>query len=111
MPIIITALAVTFAAFVVWLTIRLINRRERWARRLLIGIIAGAPVLYVLSLGPTVYITTRQQVSAEINESIATFYAPLVWIAEHGPAPIHDALWWYSELWWPKERLVDDPAD
>ncbi len=27
------ALAVTFAAFCVWLTVRIVNRRERWAIR------------------------------------------------------------------------------
>jgi hypothetical protein len=62
MSVIIPALAVTFATFVVWLVVRFINRRETRARRLLIGILTGAPVLYVLGIGPAAYVVTRRPV-------------------------------------------------
>jgi hypothetical protein len=42
---------VAFVAFFVWLTVRTINRRERWAKRTL-AVVAGVPALYVLSFGP-----------------------------------------------------------
>jgi hypothetical protein len=40
-----------FAAFCVWLTVRIVNRHERWAKWTLAAVVAGLPVLYVLSFG------------------------------------------------------------
>jgi len=45
--------AVVFSAFVVWLAVRIINRRGRWAKRTAIAP-AASPVIYVLSFGPAV---------------------------------------------------------
>jgi hypothetical protein len=74
MIILLSALAVAFAGFCIWLAVRFINRRERWARRLLVGIMAVAPVLYSLSLGTAVYLVTRGLVSHEISQSLTTIY-------------------------------------
>ena len=43
--------AVAFAAICVWLTVRVVNRRERWAKRTLATVV-GLPLLYVASFGP-----------------------------------------------------------
>jgi hypothetical protein len=51
MTIVLPALAVAFAAFCVWLTVRVVNRRERWAKWTLAAVV-GLPLLYVLSFGP-----------------------------------------------------------
>jgi hypothetical protein len=90
--IILPTLPITFA---VWLAVRFINRRERWARRLLIGIMAGAPVFYVLSFGPAVYLVSRGFVSPK-DRSLKSLYLPLGWIALKGPAPVGDAPAWYA---------------
>ena len=45
---ILAALGVAFAAFCVWLTVRIINRRERWAKWTL-AVMLSLSVLYVLS--------------------------------------------------------------
>jgi len=42
---------VAFAAFCVWLAVRIVNRKERWAKWMLATTI-GLPVLYVASIGP-----------------------------------------------------------
>lgn len=42
---------VAFAAFCVWLGVRIVNRRERWAEWTLAAVV-GLPVLYVASFGP-----------------------------------------------------------
>jgi hypothetical protein len=52
MIILLAALAVAFAAFCVWLTVRIISRRERWAKRAVVGLALGLPVLYVASFVP-----------------------------------------------------------
>ncbi|MBI3861957.1 MAG: hypothetical protein HY290_08670 [Planctomycetia bacterium] len=51
MTFLLPTLAVAFAAFCIWLTVRIINRRERWAKWTLVAVI-GVPVLYVASFGP-----------------------------------------------------------
>ncbi len=51
----VSILAVAFAALCVWLMVRLVNRRERWAKRTLAALVA-MPVLYVASFGPACWI-------------------------------------------------------
>ncbi|MGE5193316.1 MAG: hypothetical protein ACM3U2_12545 [Deltaproteobacteria bacterium] len=54
-----TVVGVTLAAFCVWLTVRIINRRERWAKWTLAATIIGTPTLYVLSFGPACWLNER----------------------------------------------------
>jgi hypothetical protein len=58
MTILLPALAVAFAAFCVWLTVRIVNRHERWAKWTLTTFI-GLPSLYVLSFGPACWLSDR----------------------------------------------------
>jgi hypothetical protein len=50
-------IGITFTAFCVWLTVRIINRRERWAKRLAVAvglavlIVAGYPASVGLCVG------------------------------------------------------------
>ena len=76
------ALAVAFAAFCVWLAVRNINRRERWAKWML-AVVIGVPVLYVASFGPAFW-----WLSTEIESGflVSRFYWPVGWIAKNGPA-------------------------
>lgn len=46
-----TILGFTFVCFCIWLTVRIVNRRERWAKVTVAAIIA-TPLLYVASFGP-----------------------------------------------------------
>jgi hypothetical protein len=55
MTLILPALAVVFAAFCVWLVVRIVNRRERWAKWTLAAVV-GAPVLHVMSLRPPSFV-------------------------------------------------------
>ena len=50
-------MAVAFAAFCVWLGVRFYNRRERWAKWTLAGVVV-LPVLYVASYGPAMWFLT-----------------------------------------------------
>ncbi|HEY3966866.1 MAG TPA: hypothetical protein VGM05_20055 [Planctomycetaceae bacterium] len=50
MPYVLLALAVAFAAFCVWLGVRIVNRRERWAKWTLAATLS-LPVLYIFGFG------------------------------------------------------------
>ena len=47
---------VAFAAFCVWLMVRIVNQREQWAKWTL-AVVVSLPVLYVASFGPVVWAT------------------------------------------------------
>jgi hypothetical protein len=74
------ALSIAFAAFCVWLGVRVYNRRERWAKWTLAGAVA-LPVLYVLSIGPAILLVYR---SRPTGPQIANaLYRPIFIAAEH----------------------------
>ena len=85
-------LAVAFTAFCVWLTVRFVNRRERWAKWTLVAIV-GLPVLYVASFGPACWIVSRNNLN---GNWLFIAYRPLVWIMENGPESAFTSLVWYS---------------
>ena len=53
-----------YVAVLIWLTVRIVNRRERWAKRSLAGMLA-APVIYVGSFGPACWLTSQVYVEGE----------------------------------------------
>ncbi len=75
MTIILPTLAVSFAAFCVWLAVRIINRRERWAKWTLAALV-GIPVLYVASFGPACWIYLRNS-NDQRHETLAAIYRPM----------------------------------
>jgi len=55
------AVAGAYAAFCVWLAVRIVNRRERWARWAAVCALIALPFLYALSSGPMKLIGWRSQ--------------------------------------------------
>ena len=74
--------AYSFAALGLWLTIRVINRRERWAKRMLLCVILGSPALYLLALGPAVYLGERGLISQTELQLLAFPYN--LWLNLYG---------------------------
>jgi hypothetical protein len=99
MSIILPALAVGYTAFCVWLTVGIINRRERWAKWTLIAVLVAAVVGYPLSIGPVLALHARGFFSYQTVEALVKFYGPLQWVYENGPDSIRDAIVWYANLW------------
>jgi hypothetical protein len=99
MTILFPTLAIAFAAFCVWLTVRIVNRRERWAKWTLAFVI-GVPVLYVLSVGPAAWLNTRQLIPEPLNSARRHFYYPIHWLECNGPEPFDRVVTWYAHLWW-----------
>jgi hypothetical protein len=107
MTILLASMAVAFAALCVWLGVRIVNRRERWAKWTLVGAIVGVPTLYVLSFGPACWWFTIP--SGQSGNFPGTsdplppvrarqMYWPIGWVAVNGPHGLERVLAWYATL-------------
>jgi hypothetical protein len=94
MTILFPALCVAFTAFCVWLGVRIVNRRERWAKWTL-AMVIGVPVLYVASFGPACWILSWTNLRIDGEES---FYAPMIRLWNVGPSRKSEVLHWYACL-------------
>jgi hypothetical protein len=107
------SLAVAYAALCVWLGVRIVNRRERWAKWTLAGVIA-VPSLYVGSFGPACWLASYAD---EESPHLVTVYQPLLRVMawertqalrdqqEKGQAACYSSLWlrrgalaWYCRV-------------
>lgn len=86
-------LAVTFVALCIWLTVRVMNRRERWARRVLL-VVVGLPALYLASLGPACWISSRANVG---QRDVALLYSPMTWMFGNSKSPFTGFAILYAE--------------
>jgi len=97
MTILLATLAVAFAASCMWLTVRIVNRRERWAKWTL-AVVVGLPLLYPVSFGPACWLFGGKGMPF-ISRSLARdLYKPLVNLAIAKKPPMGPALWWWSAL-------------
>ena len=74
MRILASVLSIAFAAFCIWLAMRIFNRREPWAKRTAVGI-AVTLALYVLGIRPACWTTSHLNWGAE---TVSVVYRPLV---------------------------------
>jgi hypothetical protein len=89
--------AVAFVAIGVWLTVRIVNRRERWAKWTLAAV-ASLPVLYVLSYGPmSWWLYNAKPRSGTPWQTHIAFYYPLQRIEISGPHWASEGLQWYRD--------------
>jgi len=102
--IVLPVLGLIFAAFCIWLGVRLVNRREQWAKWTL-ATVAGLPLLYVASFGPACWASSHAEFGAG---AVTVVYRPLAGV---GP-PVGWYLIRYSGLyardywaWWKNESL------
>src|SRR5579872_4184826 len=76
MAILLSAAGVAFAAFCIWLGVRIVNRRERWAKRTAVAVLVIVVMIYPLSVGPVVWLDSRGAIPAGAISSLETIYAP-----------------------------------
>jgi hypothetical protein len=122
--ILLPALAVAFAAFCVWLAVRIVNRRERWAKRIAWGV-AGLLLLYPLSLGPACRKAAEPMdlgYKMPVPRTWMTMYWPVGWLASDtvrtpgrsrnsAQQPFFQRFFgWYINLWLPSGTSVAIPA-
>jgi hypothetical protein len=89
MAVALAVFGVAFTAFSIWLTVRFINRRERWAKWTMATVV-GSPILYVASFGPACWLADRKIISRDWTAAI---YSPI--FAE---LRFDDVLWSYGDL-------------
>jgi hypothetical protein len=82
-----------FGALCVWLTVRIINRREPWAKWAL-GATIGVPLLYVLSFGPACNLASRQALS---RQQIRVAYKPVLFVAWNARWQVGDIIVGYVD--------------
>jgi hypothetical protein len=99
MAVTLAVFGIAFAAFGIWLTVRFINRRERWAKWTAVGLIA-VPVLYVLSFGPACWMTSQVYIGGEQIRWNRTLiiYIPLARMILENPPP--DSRFGRLLCWW-----------
>jgi len=100
--VIISSLCLAFVAFIVWLTVRFVNRRERWAKRTGM-ILVALLVLYPLSFGPGCWWLSKPQErhgkgGTWIEYESPYAYWPIGWIACNGPESLKQRIVWYAKL-------------
>ena len=82
------------AAFCVWLTVRIVNRRERWAKWTLAGVL-WLTVLYVASFGPACWISSRSGTGGSV---VSSAYQPILCLAFHSPGVIGRGILRYAQI-------------
>jgi len=97
MGIALTIFGIVFAAFYVWVAVRFVRRRERWALWTLVALVC-LPVLYVASFGPVCWIVSRLDANWALE-----VYRPLGWVMWHGEG-IGSAMARYVEYGIAKDR-------
>jgi hypothetical protein len=106
-------LAFAFAAFCVWLTVRIINRWERWAKWTLAGMLV-LPLLYVTSFGFAIRAYHRDPAHASYA-TIVKAYRPLLVVVGRSPSGIRWAVEQFVRLWLPSDHNfgihTDDSGD
>jgi hypothetical protein len=109
MSIVTPALTVVFAAFCVWLGVRIINRRERWAKWAA-AVVVGVPVLYVASFGPSCWWLSK---AGQVEEFVSLRYRmahgaywPIGYVAQNGPERVQNVIRWYATLGLRMETVV-----
>lgn len=109
MTVFLPTVAVAFGAFCVWLTVRVVNRRERWAKWTLAGVV-GVPVLYAASFGPACWIMARPSAArlfgTEIFDIAYTPIGRLIYVR----SPLARALYRYGDFGIPDGEYLFVPG-
>jgi hypothetical protein len=96
MAIALAIVGVAFAAFCVWLTVRIINRRERCAKWTAVGL--ALVLAYPLSFGPACWLCEYGLLG---QKTAWVAYRPLTWLACLGPlrAGKGAEIWTQAGMW------------
>ncbi len=100
--IVVAVLGMAFAAFCIFLMIRIIGRRKRPGLRFWVTALFAALIAYPLSRGPVAWLSWHDKLPRWADAPLDYLYAPLY----QSPKPIRDALARYERLWMPS--LVPD---
>jgi hypothetical protein len=95
--VIFAAVGAAYAAFCIWLTVRVVNRREKHLKRM--AAIAIAPWTYALSFGPMASLGRNGFIPDWMGLLLGFIYAPLIWFLNEAPEAATQPLSWISTIW------------
>ena len=81
-----------YAAFCVWLTVRIFDRGEKWSKRALAAALIMLPLIYVATFG--LWCRANRTGPGEIRAQAAIFYPyqAMWWLIDNGPGPVKSAI-------------------
>jgi hypothetical protein len=88
---IVGAFGVAVAAFAVWLMVRILNRRERWAKWTAAALLFVL-VLYPLSAGPSTWLLHHGDLPKPAFRFVLAIYEPLAFVVENLPEALNNAV-------------------
>jgi hypothetical protein len=100
--------AAASAAFCIWITVRIINRRERWAKWTLAGAF-GVPLLYAVSFGPACWWLSTPldlKFDGKTFKEAPILYGPIGWATQLAPEPLASSINWYATLMIGKDEVI-----
>jgi hypothetical protein len=106
MAFVISVLVIVYPALVVWLGVRIVSRRERWAKWTL-ATAASLPVLYFASFGPACWLDSRREFEAKavtVSRPLNSFYYPIISLVQRLDNDVGDRILWYAQLFAPEDR-------
>jgi hypothetical protein len=86
-----------YAAFMLWLGVRVVNRRERWAKWTAAGL-AWFSILYPLAYGPAYFAVESGRLPDWAAVLIMRPFAPLLLVAQQNVSAM-EFLHWYARFW------------
>jgi len=100
-----SSVPVIFMAVLIWLTVRVINRRERWAKWSLAATLS-MPMLYLASWPPvarlSAWLDSHGLLPDAMQGVMAIVYYPAGFTVNgNPPAWLRDAMIWYLGIWSP----------
>jgi hypothetical protein len=112
MGIAVSIIGFSYGAILVWLVVRVANRRQRWAKWTLVTVI-GLPVLYIASLGPACRVTATPWIGrgipfGQIRQPVwMNMYRPICWLSDRYDGSFYsEAILHYVQFSIPRNSLV-----
>jgi nitrate reductase NapE component len=97
-PNLVVAVVAAFAAFCVWLGVRIANRRERWSKWTAAGLVI-ALVVYPISFGPACLLGEKLGWPQWISDPFGFIFFPILCAEKYGPRWIGGAVLAYMDWW------------
>lgn len=102
-------LIAAFAAFSIWLLVRIVNRRERWATWTAVGLLFLV-IGYPVSFGPVCWWMATAD-GAEEPTLVPLAYWPLGIAAAYGPDIVYKPLHWWMRVGASRGRTIHVPTN
>src|SRR5262245_46783807 len=98
MSLVLPGVAVALIAFCIWLAVRIVNRRDRWAQ-LTAVVLAVVLIGYPVSIGPAGWLLSRDSTPIQVQLAALNFYKPLRLAVRSSPRAARIGADRYCDLW------------